>query len=82
MDLGTKERVIQSAEFIINTKATCRETAHKFGVNESTTYNDVTEKLPNISKRLTKKVREVLDEHRAEAHIRGYKKSILSKEIG
>ena len=37
-----EERAIEVAKFIVNTNATVRETAKKFGISKSTVHMDVT----------------------------------------
>lgn len=64
-------RVIGEAYYIVNNKATIRETAKVFQVGKSTLHNDVTVKLQRYDAELAKEVRKVLDVNKAEAHIRG-----------
>ena len=66
-----EERAIELAYFIIEHKSTVRATAKKFGISKSTVHKDVTERLLRIRPELAKLVREVLDENKAERHIRG-----------
>jgi putative DeoR family transcriptional regulator (stage III sporulation protein D) len=40
-------------------------------VSKSTVHKDVTERLPSISKQLARKVKKILDQNKAERHIRG-----------
>ena len=65
------ERVLQFAHYIIDSKDTVRGTAKKFGISKSTVHKDVTERLLKINPILAKEVREILDENKAERHIRG-----------
>ena len=65
------ERVIQFAQYIIDSKDTVRGTAKKFGISKSTVHKDVTERLVKINPALAKEVRKILDENKAERHIRG-----------
>lgn len=65
------ERAIQFAHYIINSKDTVRGTAKKFGISKSTVHKDVTERLIKINPLLAKEVRKILDENKAERHIRG-----------
>jgi sporulation transcriptional regulator SpoIIID len=44
-----EERAIKTAEYIIETKATVRQTARKFGVSKSTVHKDVTSRLARIN---------------------------------
>ena len=65
------ERVLQFAHYIIDSKDTVRGTAKKFGISKSTVHKDVTERMKKINPILAKNVREILDENKAERHIRG-----------
>lgn len=66
-----EERAINLAHYIIDSKDTVRGAAKKFGVSKSTVHKDVSERLKKISPYLAKEVRTVLDENKAERHIRG-----------
>lgn len=66
-----EERAILLARYIIETKDTVRSTAKKFGVSKSTVHKDVSDRLLKINPVLAKEVREILDENKAERHIRG-----------
>ena len=48
-----------------------RSTAKKFGVSKSTVHKDVSDRLLKINPVLAKEVREILDENKAERHLRG-----------
>ncbi len=65
------DRVITLAEYITDNKATVRQAAKKFGVSKSTVHKDVSERLPKINRNLYNGVKNVLDENKAERHIRG-----------
>lgn len=65
------ERAVLLAEYIIDSKDTVRGAAKKFGISKSTVHKDVSERLLRINQALAKEVREVLDENKAERHIRG-----------
>lgn len=66
-----EERTIKLAEYIIDKKATVRNTAKYFGISKSTVHKDITERLLRYNPFLAGKVREVLDENKATRHIRG-----------
>lgn len=66
-----EERAIKTAEYIIETKATVRQTARKFGVSKSTVHKDVTTRLALINPALANEARKVLDVNKKERHIRG-----------
>ena len=64
-------RAIEVGEYIIDSKATVRKTATKFGVSKSTVHKDLTERLPQIDHHLADEVRDILDINKSERHIRG-----------
>ena len=66
-----EERVIQTAEYMIKTNSTVRQTAKAFGVSKSTVHKDVTSRLLMIDPELAVEVRKVLDVNKQERHIRG-----------
>ncbi len=66
-----EERTVMLAEYIIHNKTTVRETAKKFGISKSTVHKDVTERLLKINPQLAKSAKKVLEENKAERHIRG-----------
>ena len=66
-----EERSVELAHYIIESKDTVRGAAKKFGVSKSTVHKDVSERLKKINPSLAKEVRVVLDENKAERHIRG-----------
>ncbi len=66
-----EERTVKLAEYIIENKATVRMTAKKFGISKSTVHKDITERLLHINAALAAQARVVLDENKAERHIRG-----------
>ncbi len=69
--ISIEERAIQLAQYIIDSKDTVRGTAKKFGISKSTVHKDVSERLKKINPRLAKEVRLILDENKAERHLRG-----------
>jgi len=66
-----EERVLELANYIIEKKATVRAAAKKFGISKSTVHKDVTERLGKINAIVANEVREILEENKAERHIRG-----------
>lgn len=69
--ISIEERAIKLAHYIIESKDTVRGAAKKFGISKSTVHKDVSERLKKINPGLAKEVRKVLDENKAERHIRG-----------
>lgn len=66
-----EERAVELANFIIEKKTTVRAAAKKFGISKSTVHKDVTERLNRVRPELANNVRNVLEENKAERHIRG-----------
>jgi len=66
-----EERAIELANYIIEKRTTVRAAAKKFGISKSTVHKDVTERLSRIRPDLADSVRLVLEENKAERHIRG-----------
>ncbi|MCI7790629.1 MAG: sporulation transcriptional regulator SpoIIID [Lachnospiraceae bacterium] len=66
-----EERAVEIANFIIQEKATVRQTAKKFGVSKSTVHKDVTDRLLQFNPELASQARKVLDVNKSERHIRG-----------
>ena len=69
--VSIEERAIELAQYIIDSKDTVRGTAKKYGISKSTVHKDVSERLLKINPALAHDVRIVLDENKAERHIRG-----------
>lgn len=70
-NISIEERACELAHYIIDSKDTVRGTAKKYGVSKSTVHKDVSERLLKINPVLASEVREILDENKAERHIRG-----------
>ena len=66
-----EERAVEIANYIIETRATVRQTAKKFGISKSTVHKDVTERLTQLNPSLARQARTVLDVNKQERHIRG-----------
>ena len=65
------DRAVTLGKYIIKNNATVRETAAWSGISKSTVHSDVTKKLQKQDAALYKQVRKVLDENKAERHMRG-----------
>ena len=65
------KRAVDLARYIITTKDTVRGAAKKFGVSKSTVLKDITERLKRINPSLAEDTKKVLEENKAERHIRG-----------
>lgn len=69
--ISIEERAVTLAHYIIDSKDTVRGTAKKFGISKSTVHKDLSQRLEKINLDLFTSVREILDENKAERHIRG-----------
>ena len=65
------DRACQLAHYIIDSGATVRAAASKFGISKSTVHKDLSQRLPQCNKFLYKQVREILEKNKAQRHIRG-----------
>ncbi|MCH5279516.1 MAG: sporulation transcriptional regulator SpoIIID [Christensenellaceae bacterium] len=77
MNLYIEARVLNIADYIIETGATVRAAASVFGVSKSTVHKDITERLAQINKALAEQVAAVLEINREERHIRGGRATYL-----
>ena len=68
--ISIEDRAMELAHYIIDSKDTVRGTAKKYGISKSTVHKDVSERLSKINPSLAHAVRLVLDENKAERHIR------------
>ena len=59
------------AAYIIESRGTVRSAAGKFGISKSTVHKDLSERLPQFNRGLYLQVKEVLEENKAQRHIRG-----------
>ncbi len=66
-----EERACDLALYIIENKATVRAAATKFGISKSTVHKDIQDRLPTFNRPLYLQVKAVLDENKAQRHIRG-----------
>ena len=66
-----EERACRLALYIIENKATLRAAAKRFGISKSTVHKDIQDRLPTFNRSLYLQVKEVLEENKAQRHIRG-----------
>lgn len=64
-------RCLMLGEYIVENKATVRQAGVEYGISKSTVHIDVTKRLMKISPSLAYEVAKVLEENKAERHIRG-----------
>lgn len=65
------QRVIDIANYVLTTGDTVRSAAEAFGVSKSTVHKDLTERLYQVNPGLAKQVKLVLENNKAERHLRG-----------
>ena len=66
-----EERACELAVYIIETGATVRAAAKKFGISKSTVHKDLSQRLAQYNRVLYEQVRKVLEQNKAQRHIRG-----------
>ena len=71
MDDSKEKRACELAVYMIETGATVRATAKKFGISKSTVHKDLTERLQQYNYALYQQVRSILERNKQERHIRG-----------
>ena len=71
MKADLEERACELAVYVIETGATVRAAAQRFGISKSTVHKQLTERLRQCNHTLYLQVREILDKNRQERHIRG-----------
>ena len=66
-----EERAAALALYLIENRTTVRSAAKKFGISKSTVHKDLSERLPVYNRTLYLQVKEILEENKAQRHIRG-----------
>ena len=66
-----EERAVVLAQYIIENKATVRQTAKQHNISKSTVHKDVSERLKTINTGLFENVKLILEQNKQERHIRG-----------
>ncbi len=66
-----EQRACELAAYIIEHRATVRAAAKAFGISKSTVHKDIAERLPHFNHTLYVQAREVLENNKAQRHIRG-----------
>ena len=66
-----EERAQQLAVYLLENRTTVRAAAQQFGISKSTVHKDLSERLPLYNRSLYLQVKAVLEENKAQRHIRG-----------
>ncbi len=69
--MANRKEIIEQAQFIVDTKSTIRSAAKVFGISRTNLHVHVTKELEKIDLMLYEDVRKVLDENKAQRHVRG-----------
>ena len=62
---------MELAHYLIENRTTVRAAAKKFGVSKSTVHKDLSERLPLYDRPLYLQGKAVMEENKAQRHIRG-----------
>ena len=65
------ERCIRIGQYIVETGATVRAAAARFGVSKSSVHKDMGERLPQVQRALATEVQKVLLYNKSVRHLRG-----------
>ena len=68
-DLDRRAREL--AVYLIERRTTIRDAAKHFSVSKSTVHKDLSERLREIDRSLYVQVKEILEQNKAERHLRG-----------
>lgn len=71
MKVYIEARCEEIGKYVVETGATCRDCAIKFGLSKETVRKDLSIRLKTIDNDLYLKVRKVLDLNKKEAYLRG-----------
>lgn len=66
-----EERAVELAQYILEYRTTVRAAAARYGISKSTVHKDLAERLPGLNRALYLQVKAVLEENKAQRHIRG-----------
>lgn len=66
-----QRRVLQAAEYVLETGATVRACAARMGVSKTTIHKDMRVRLPRLNKEMCSQVDAVLKKNLQERHLRG-----------
>ena len=84
-DIKGRDRCEVLADYVIETGATVRAAALRFGISKSTIHKDLAYKLKYINPALYSSVKEILEYNKSERHLRGgeaTKRKYLKKKQG
>ena len=68
---AVEERAIVLGEYILENKTTVRAAARRFHISKSTVHKAGSDRLKSVNPSLYGQVREILEDNKAQRHIRG-----------
>ena len=71
MRADLERRARELAVYLIERRTTIRDAAKHFSVSKSTVHKDLSERLREIDRSLYVQVKEILEQNKAERHLRG-----------
>ena len=71
MNGNVEKRCVEVGKYIRDTGATVRQAGIVFGISKSTVHIDFTKRLYEVDRSLYEQVAKILQENKAERHIRG-----------
>ena len=71
MSRTSEARPVILGEYMVRNSATVRAAAKHFGISKSTVHKDIRTRLPELDKKLFRKVEKLLELNKQERHIRG-----------
>ncbi|MBQ3156198.1 MAG: sporulation transcriptional regulator SpoIIID [Clostridia bacterium] len=71
MEETTQRRCVDAAHYMLEHRATVRQTAAAFALSKSSIHKDMSQRLPKIDARLAQQVAELLEYNKAVRHLRG-----------
>ena len=66
-----EQRACDEAVYIIESRGTVRDAAREFGISKSTEHKDMSQRLPLVNRSLYLQEKAIVDENKAQRHIRG-----------
>ena len=71
MNSKINKRIIEEANYMLETKDTIRSISNVFQVSKSTVHKDLHDRLPEVNHDLFQKIEKILQYHTDIRHIRG-----------
>ncbi len=66
-----RNRIIEEAMCMLESKKTIREIAKESSISKSTIHKDLSQRLQEVDENLYEEVKEIIEDHKKVRHIRG-----------